>query len=213
MYTSDSNTGKTALVAIVGTRGDKISKEEDHEKISSELKELFSEMPLWQSLVWYERGGAQGPLSFFPNNNTLTKDNAVSQQLLKGIEQGLENADYMKREISILWIKMLDEMKAVNRHYLSYEEVVMMAKQKYPRDTQRNLQQDTEEMKEEMTVRENLIMAKEVRKMLRFLNDMGMLMWIEETDLDDVIILDPIEYLVKPATTIICKHIATKDDP
>jgi len=38
-------------------------------------------------------------------------------------------------------------------------------------------------------------------------------MWIEEKDLEDVIILDPIEYLVKPATTIICKHLATKDDP
>eukprot|EP01040_Poterioochromonas_malhamensis_P027192 gene27192-biopygen3839 len=36
---------------------------------------------------------------------------------------------------------------------------------------------------------------------------------VEEKGLEDVIILDPIEYLVKPATTIICKHVATKDDP
>ncbi len=57
------------------------------------------------------------------------------------------------------------------------------------------------------------IIDMEVREMFRFLNDMGMLMWIEEKGLEDVIILDPIEYLVKPATTIICKHVATKDDP
>jgi len=53
----------------------------------------------------------------------------------------------------------------------------------------------------------------DVREMLRFFTDMGMLMWIEDTGLEDVIILDPIEYLVKPATIIICKHFATKDDP
>lgn len=45
-----------------------------------------------------------------------------------------------------------------------------------------------------------------VDKMLRFLNNFGMILWIEEKSLRDIIILDPIDYFVKPVTTIICNH-------
>eukprot|EP01040_Poterioochromonas_malhamensis_P014069 gene14069-biopygen3173 len=172
MHTSDSNadSDKTAPVAIVGTRGDKVVKEEDHEEISSELEDMFGEMKVWESLMWYAIGDGSGRLCFFPNNNTLTKNNAVSQELLRSIEQSLGAADYMRREIPMMWIKMLDEMKGLDRSYLSYEEILRMTEVKYQQSK-------------------------------------------EEKGLEDVIILDPIEYLVKPATTIICKHVATKDDP
>ncbi len=42
------------------------------------------------------------------------------------------------------------------------------------------------------------------------LSDTGMR--IEEKGLDDVNILDLMEYLVKPATTIICKHLEIKNE-
>jgi hypothetical protein len=42
---------------------------------------------------------------------------------------------------------------------------------------------------------------------------MGMLLWINDEKLKDIVILDPIKYFVDPATMIICKHILTKDDP
>eukprot|EP01040_Poterioochromonas_malhamensis_P014488 gene14488-biopygen3313 len=48
---STAGRGKTATVAIVGTRGDKVMKEEDHEKISSQLKDMFGEMKVWESLM------------------------------------------------------------------------------------------------------------------------------------------------------------------
>eukprot|EP01040_Poterioochromonas_malhamensis_P027189 gene27189-biopygen3788 len=53
MHTCDNTAAanKTAPVAIVGTRGDKVMREEDHEKISSELKDMFGEMKVWESLV------------------------------------------------------------------------------------------------------------------------------------------------------------------
>ncbi len=210
MHTSDSTAGtnKTASVAIVGTRGDKVRKEEDHEMISSELENLFGDMKVWKSLMWYERrGGKDKKLSFFPNNNALTKDNAVSEELLRSVEQSLGTADYMKREIPMLWIKILDEMKGLQCSYLSYEEVLQMIKGKYKNVRGRGV------LAKEGDSEEATWIEIEVREILRFLNDMGMLMWIEEKGLEDVIILDPINYLVKPATTILCKHVATKDDP
>eukprot|EP01040_Poterioochromonas_malhamensis_P016936 gene16936-biopygen4266 len=53
MHTCDSSAGidKTAPVAIVGTRGDKVREKKDHEKISSELEDMFGEMKVWESLM------------------------------------------------------------------------------------------------------------------------------------------------------------------
>ncbi len=59
---------------------------------------------------------------------------------------------------------------------------------------------------EEMAVSERMTAKADVGEVL---SDTGMR--IEEKDLEDVIILDPIEYLVKPATTIICKHLEIKN--
>lgn len=201
MHTLHGSKGKAAPVAIVGTRGDKISNEADHETISLELEEMFGDMMVWKSLILNE------DLCFFPNNNTLTENNPVSARLLRFIERSLENADYLQSDIPILWIKIFDEMRSLQQSYLSYEEVIRISREKY-QDVRESLIEHEEDVEE--VDRKILIQVKE---MLRFLNGMGMLMWIEEKDLEDVIILDPIEYLVKPVTTIICKHLATKDDP
>lgn len=201
MHTYDIKTDKTAPVAIVGTRGDKIWRIQDHLTISSQLAEMFGEMKVWQSLILFEKEGGQ--LYFFPNNNKLTRDNNVTQKLLRSIEQSLGAADSMNRKIPIFWIKIFDELRDLRRSYLSYDEVVRFVQQKLP----------IEQVEEGVVLEEGKIEVMEVRKMLRFFNDMGMLMWIEEKGLEDVIILDPIEYLVRPATIIICKHLATIDDP
>jgi hypothetical protein len=49
--------------------------------------------------------------------------------------------------------------------------------------------------------------------LLRFFHEMGYLMWHDQPVLRDVIILDPIVFLVKPAALIICKHIQDGNDP
>ena len=43
---------------------------------------------------------------------------------------------------------------------------------------------------------------------LSFLNDMGMVLWLDETGLRDVVIWDIITSFVEPATRIICNHIS-----
>jgi hypothetical protein len=49
------------------------------------------------------------------------------------------------------------------------------------------------------------VSEKEVPLLLSFLHDMGHLMWLDDPGLRDVVILDPVSYLVVPATIIICK--------
>jgi GTPase SAR1 family protein len=57
MHAYDEVSGKTAAVAIVGTRKDKTSRLEDHDRISLSLAELFSSSPVWSSLLGYREGG------------------------------------------------------------------------------------------------------------------------------------------------------------
>jgi hypothetical protein len=48
---------------------------------------------------------------------------------------------------------------------------------------------------------------------LVFLVNNGIIIWFDEPSFRDLIILDPIRYFVEPLSLLICKHIATKDDP
>jgi GTPase SAR1 family protein len=184
MHTYDQKSGKTAPVAIVGTRKDKVSRTEDHKQISKVLSALFSSCPIWLSLLHDSNS-----MNFFPvNNNKWFFMCDTVRHLLDSIVNQLENADFVKKPVSLLWIKILDEMKAKNTSFLGISEV--------------------EEMSKVYSLSSN-----EIAEMLTFFYEMGILIWINQEKLRDIVILDPIEYFVKPATMIICKHIATKDDP
>lgn len=104
LYAFDSETGKTATVAIVGTRSDIITSKEAYHIISDTIKHLFERKSIWDNLLWYEEKSAM--YCFFPNNNTLTEDNPVREQLLLNIEQRFDASEFMKKEIHLVWIKI-----------------------------------------------------------------------------------------------------------
>jgi GTPase SAR1 family protein len=204
MHTYDETTGKTAPVALVGTRKDKISSVEEHERISSELKERYENHRVWPSLIGYhlELSGwfsptESKPMHFLPVNNnkgyleSWTMDPTLQQLLYKTQEKAMESEE-VKREIPLIWMKALDEIrekgKKENKSFLWFEEVTDIA--------------------------EKLGISLEgVSELLRYLYEMGVLIWIDEPGLREIVILDPIEYFVKPVTRIICKHLASKKDP
>jgi hypothetical protein len=128
-------------------------------------------------------------LNFFPVNNTnwVFTDTAV-KFLLDSCVNILKDADFVKELVSLVWIKILDVIKERKTSFLEMMEVNEMC-------AVYSLSSD------------------EIAEMLTFFYEMGILIWINEENLQDIVILDPIDYLVKPATMIICKHIATKDDP
>jgi GTPase SAR1 family protein len=187
MHTYDEVSGKTAPVAIVGTRKDKVSHFEDHERISLMIYKMFCSSSVWSSLLLYIEDTRS--LNFFPANNTKWFSMTVAlKRLLDSFVCILDKSDFVKKPVSLVWIKICDEMKAKNTSFLGISEVEEMCKV-YG------------------------LSSNEIAEMLTFFYEMGILIWINEEKLRDIVILDPIEYFVKPATMIICKHIATKDDP
>jgi hypothetical protein len=205
MHTYDEKTGKTAPLALVGTRRDKISSMDIHDKISMELEEKYGNHRVWPSLLQFTREGKNSifrspreatVLNYFPIDNTkrFFEDTALTQ-LLDNLEITMMESEEVKRKIPVIWMKALDEIrekgKKEKKSFLLLEEVT--------------------EIGGKLGI--SLEGGRGVSELLRYLYEMGVLIWIEEPGLMEVVILDPIEYFVKPVTRIICKHLASKKDP
>jgi GTPase SAR1 family protein len=121
LHTFDEKSGKTAAVAIVGTRKDVISKPEDHEAISRILKVNFYRNVLWKSLLVEESSG----ICFFPVNNAeLSSFDFMITQLLKVSQSFLENASFVTEKVPLFWLKVLDEIKAKEESFLKLSEII-----------------------------------------------------------------------------------------
>jgi GTPase SAR1 family protein len=201
MHTYDEKTEKTAPVALVGTRRDKISNMEVHDKISAELEEKYGKHRVWPSLIHFHRDGKNklfrsrepNALNYFPiDNKKRLLESTTLTQLLQNVETIIMESEEVKREIPVIWMKALDQIrekrKANECSFLWFHEVSKIG-------------------------RKLGISLEGVSELLRYFYEMGVLIWIEEPGLREIVILDPMEYFVKPVTRIICKHLASKKDP
>jgi GTPase SAR1 family protein len=182
--------GEIAPIIFVGTRKDLINTPAEHQAISTFLYDTFCNSLAWSYVI--ENKGAEGPfgkanLCFFPVNNKLGNQDPTVQKLLVLVEETIDKSNYVHVERPLSWFQVLDNFKSKNVPYLEYSEV------------------------ESIVVSCN-IPKDRVPTLLRFFHEMGILMWHDEDTLRDIIVFDPIEYFVKPATIIICKHVPDKVD-
>lgn len=189
IHTQDAD-GHIAPVVLVGTRKDKVPQMEQHLSISSLLFNEFKSSVAWRDLI--ENEGIQTDsgkmdLCFFPVDNTSGRHDPTMAKLMKCIEAAIDASAYVHAEQPLSWLQALDMINAHEQSYLTYDSVQAMA-------ASCNIPQAM------------------VPKFLRFLHEMGALMWHEEDELKDVVIMNPISYFVTPATVVICKHTPTADD-
>jgi GTPase SAR1 family protein len=182
--------GEVAPIFLVGTRKDLITSPAEHQQISTFLYNAFCNSLVWSYVI--ENNGAEGPfgkadLCFFPVNNKLGNQDPTVQKLLQLTEDSIDKSSYVHVERPLSWFQVLDIFKSKNVPYLSYNEV-------------------------ESIVTACDIPQERVSVLLRFFHEMGILMWHDEDTLRDVVVFDPIEYFVKPATIVICKHNPDKVD-
>jgi GTPase SAR1 family protein len=182
--------GEVAPIFLVGTRKDLITSPAEHQQISTFLYNAFCNSLVWSYVI--ENNGAEGPfgkadLCFFPVNNKLGNQDPTVQKLLQLTEQSIDQSNYVHVERPLSWFQVFDIFKSKNVPYLSYNEV-------------------------ESIVTACDIPKERVSVLLKFFHEMGILMWHDEDTLRDVVVFDPIEYFVKPATIVICKHNPDKVD-
>jgi hypothetical protein len=109
------------------------------------------------------------------------------KSVMTAIESSMKEADYIKTHVPISWMKTLDEVTNLKRSFITIQEYSSIASS-------------------------CKVSSSDEFDLLRYFHEMGYLMWHDQPVLRDVIILDPIEFFVKPATLIICKHIQDGND-
>jgi GTPase SAR1 family protein len=190
VHTFNKTTQMTAPIVIVGTRLDMVTSPAAHEKISTILHEHFSDNAAWRSVVGNSDGRDSNGRAFqwfFPVDNKLGKKGAAMKHLMSVVSGVIDKAEYTHKEVPLTWFKAIDQMADTRKDCLSLQEVIS-------------------------TAGRCNVSEKEVPLLLSFLHDMGHLMWLDEPGLRDVVILDPVLYLVVPATIIICKLTPDHED-
>ena len=193
VHTFDAHSGTTAPLILVGTRKDIVRSPADHEKISILLFDTFSRSKAWPSVIDNPRGtGVNGTctLWFYPVDNTLGRNDDSLRQMSTAVERAMNDGPFTHKKVPLTWLRLLDELlQGTNQScWYSLTNVAKMATTcgVHPKE--------------------------ELKYALRFLHEMGILLWIDEPGLGEIIIMDAISYLVNPATIVICKHVPDNGD-
>ena len=208
VHTLNPITNETAPIALIGTRKDKISNPADHHRISTILYEHFSSSLAWPSVIENEfavgTNGRSSLLCFYPVDNIQGRSDPTVVSCMKDIERVIDQSDYVHRKQPLVYLKTIDKLATLNKNSLSFDEAAGVA------------------------VRCGVPLAG-VTDMLKLFHEMGIVMFhgnyslmislytvvfiptltcgidVDEPELRDSVILDPISFFVKPATMIICK--------
>ena len=110
------------------------------------------------------------------------------KSVMTAIESSMNDADYTHQLVPLSWMKTFDEVTNLKRSSITIDEYFTIASS-------------------------CKVSSSDEMDLLRYFHEMGYLMWHDQPILRDVIILDPIEFFVKPASLIICNHIQDGKDP
>lgn len=199
VHTRDDK-GEFAPFLLIGTHKDLVPSPEQHEAISRRLAtELGKNQVFWASICKNDRGtvtSGRGQLWFFPVNNKIGRKDVVFKDIMDTVQTVVSKEEYLKQKVPFSWFKVYDSLqeRAAQEAYLSRSELLDLAchcglpSQRSPFSS---AQQD---------------IADEADSMLKFFNQLGILMYHHDEALRDTIVLDAASYLVAPATEIIRDH-------
>ena len=180
---------RTAPIFIVGTHRDAVSSSAHHQSISSAISAILHEdHPAFGSIKKNDREG----LIYYPVDNTLGRLDPTMKFLMKNIEAVIEKEEYVLVTKSLTWFRLLDKINSAPRSFLRYSEVVAFAKECGIINTKE---------------------YKAVDEMLEYFHEFGAVLWHNDPGTREVVIKDPVKFLVKPSANIICQHTATATDP
>lgn len=100
------------------------------------------------------------------------------KSVMTEIENCMKSAEYTHKKVPVSWLKTLDEITSLKKSFIAYEEYKSITEQ-------------------------CTVSTKNLSDLLNFFHELGYLIWHDHTGLRDIIILDPIEFFVQPATKII----------
>jgi GTPase SAR1 family protein len=190
-HAADPEDHSVAPIILVGSHKDRVSDPKEHERISKMLGDKFRSAPAWSSVEHFTidtPSSSKVSLCFFPVDNKLGSKDSVIREIKKTVQEVVQKEKYIKEKIPFAWLKQLECVLKKDRRCLTFDEVVKIC-QEY-----------------DMPSTPGANVEEEVLVMLKIFNDLGQLMHHLEPTLRHLVIVDPANYLVEPASRIICQH-------
>jgi serine/threonine protein kinase/GTPase SAR1 family protein len=188
-----------APVILVGTHKDKVPDAKDHESIKQILDREFDSSPLWRHVVPFHGGTVstgRGLLNFFPVDNKQKQLDGdyvddVVRAIQAAVQKRLEEEEYLKAKVPLQWLRVFDALM------LEKEQCDMPFK----------FLTDVEQIASGCGLPFcGLSLQEEVLRMLKYFNDLGLLMYHDCPSLRHIIVLDTFRCLVNPASIVMCQH-------
>ena len=195
VHTLSKDANDTATVAFVGTHKDKCPDEGQHDYFSNMIYELIEGTPVIHKTIRNPLGvGRQGTTThfFFPVDNLQGVKDTIFVELMKRITASVGKELFVTQRRPIAWMRCVDmfteQLTTHKKMHLTYADASEIARLAGVSDS-------------------------DFDNLLKFLNQMSVVMWFNEGELlRNVIILDVFGYLVKAICTVICKHQPTAND-
>jgi GTPase SAR1 family protein len=165
-----------APIFLAGTHKDQVPDVEAHGRISLLLDAKFGCSAAWPAVVENDVAG----LVFFPVDCTLGAADPTTVLLMLLTEQSIRQSDYVSIKRPLSWYKTLDALQSLPCPMVSLSVATKMAE-------------------------DCGVSSDQVNRFLEFVRDMGLLMWYDEPELRETVILDPVAYFVMPVTRVICQ--------
>jgi len=170
-------------IFLIGTHKDVVSDGEKHDLISKLLREKFSGNPAWHKVNFFKCGPKA--LTFYPVDNTLGSSDPVIGELRNDVQRCVSEEAYVKKLIPFEWMQVMDQMQQLTCKSTSLGKIVELSKiSGLPS--------------------RDIPLEKEIFAMLKFYHELGLVMHHEEILLRELVVLDPSQFLIVPATKIIC---------
>jgi len=201
VHAVDPSDNSLAPIIIVGTHKDKVSEPKEHEEISKMLYERFSHCSAWnRGVISFKNGTVstgRGRLWIFPVDNTRGISDPVISELRLVIQHTVQREKFVNHKVPFEWLRVLKHLQLQSEAGSCYTTLQHV----------RAVCGDSG-----MPSLPEIALEDELSAMLKFFHEFGYVMHHSEPDLRDVIVLDPVEFLVKPMARVMSK-LDIHDDP
>jgi GTPase SAR1 family protein len=199
MHAVDPKDKSLAPILIIGTHKDEVPSPEAHDNISQLLDERFKHHRAWSHVERFKKGqGKDGRanLWFFPVDNTGKLSGGGMDPVIKEMQstvlEVVGREKYVNHKVPYTWLKTHEALLEQPNKSLQLEEVMHICSKN--------------------GMGTNLDLNTETVLMLKFFDQMGLIMYHDEKALKHLVVLDPARFLVEPASRVICQHDIHEND-
>ena len=191
MHAVDPKDGSIAPILLIGTHKDKVPHPEQHEAISKLLDDKFQAHPAWSTVQRNKEGTVKtgrGILWFFPVDNTRGGEDPSIQAAKRCVLECVGKEKYVKAKVPYAWLSVFEVLQKESKSCMELDKVLKICA----------------DCGMQGTVAKGL--EEEMLMMLKYFTEMGLLMHHRDAMLRHLVILNPAEAVIAPASIVLCSH-------